>query len=559
MAKGKKKKGKKKDKTPAEVDPNYVSEVDKTFYELQIADLNRRLARLRELTANLEEKNTELETKFNTLDEDRRDVITYLKRQVQEKQNEGQELQERLIALQESKEADEQRFELKVKDMEEEYKTMKEQLSSENKLLIGKLNALEEFRIHRDDLMKKFQDQENEIEEQEIRHKRTLYDAEKKFIMSKDTIKKDMEKRILQLAVDFQDANEIRIAATTHRVIRENIAINNELDRMIEIIERLTQENESLKWKNRDLSNNCDLFKGERDTALGNTTLQRGIIDQLREKLKKLTEKFEKAQGEVDEARANLGELKACRQDVVLLNHKIKVLEQNLHAVKCNEQAARDLLAKSEARAKNLDELLFDTAIAIENAISKRIEDKAERYASREYLLCKLLKLIEQGKKRIVPTDSRETVESIAEVYVRGDLGFTPRYDADSKRPHRIKYNLETQVGKSLDDLAQVPEMMPSSTSTITSFKKVTSKMVSESEMLEGEEESAMFSAESEKLATLTASSTSSSTLKETTGESKVEEQVTEEQQEELEDLMVLEMEGEDSPLGELEEDDLIE
>lgn len=449
MAKGKGKKGKKK-KDDAEKDPNAVGEVDKTFYELQITDLNRKLARLRELTANLEDKNTELETKIAQLDEDRGDVIIFLKRQVSEKQNEAKELQERLVALQESKDSDEEMYEEKIKDMNEEYRIMKEQLTSEIKLITGKLNALEEFKIHRDELMQKFLDQEKQIEEQEIRHKRTLYEAEKMFIMSKDTIKREMEKRILEMAADFQQANEIRIASTTQRAIRENIALNNEMERFIRRLQQLTSENEILKRKNIDLRLNCDLYQTERNSALGNATLQKGIITQLRGTYRQQCVSLERCNNEVKELTEMKHELNMKSRDIVNLQYKIRVLEQNLHATKCKEHAAKHLLNTAEAKTTQLKGVLFEAIDAIEEAIEIRPDiDEAEKHASRETLLHQLFKLLREGKIEVVRCESEDTIETIAAAYLKGDLGFVPKPLPVKKQPP-LKLHRDTQIGQSL-------------------------------------------------------------------------------------------------------------
>lgn len=52
-----------------------MSEVEKKFYELEIADLNKRLANLRSHNEEIERENEEFQAKFKEKEVDRQDII----------------------------------------------------------------------------------------------------------------------------------------------------------------------------------------------------------------------------------------------------------------------------------------------------------------------------------------------------------------------------------------------------------------------------------------------------------------------------------------------------
>lgn len=69
-------KPKKNKKSEEEAEMEEMSAVDKQFFELQIADLNKKLTRLRAHNVKIEERNEELDSKMKQIEEDRMDVTT---------------------------------------------------------------------------------------------------------------------------------------------------------------------------------------------------------------------------------------------------------------------------------------------------------------------------------------------------------------------------------------------------------------------------------------------------------------------------------------------------
>ncbi|GJQ74471.1 hypothetical protein Trydic_g21340 [Trypoxylus dichotomus] len=456
MAKGKAGKKGGKGKKKKEENPNLLTEVDKTFYELQITDLNRKLARLRGLTQELEEKNQELKSDNNKLDEDRADIIAYLKRSLQEKADEINDLQERLKGLQEKRQAEIEEFQQKQEDLQQEYQQMQEQLSSEIKLLTGKLNSLEEFRIQRDELMKRYEVQEAAMEEQELRHKREVYNIEKKFIIGKDKLKQEMETRLLQLSTEFQDATNLRIAATTHRVIRENIAINNELDVILETHHRLQNENENLRERDKILRMETDLHEMEKKKALAKSQVQYKLIEKLTNEHDILNKKLDKYKGLEMDVIKHSRLLKNANMTITDLNHKIRILEQNLHASRCDRNGIKTELNHQKEETDRLTDILVEAVMSIEATlnITHSAEDEASIISKRETFLQNLLALMSKVHEQKERQPSMDSIGSFSAMYMKGDLGFVPK-PVELRSHIPTKRNMESQVGSSFEDFLE--------------------------------------------------------------------------------------------------------
>ncbi|CAB3374047.1 Hypothetical predicted protein [Cloeon dipterum] len=223
------KKGKKKESIDLKEE---ISEVDKEYFQIIINDLQSQVAKLSERCKQLETHNTELQGDFRRLDEKSASVIAFLRRQLDEKCSQIVELQERLTGLAHARKSEGDAYEKRIADLQHTAKVNEEQLSAEIKLLNGKLNSLEEFRLQKNDLNAKFARQEEEMKQKDVEHENSLQEVERNFILSKNRLKKEMEEQLLSLSAKFQAATATRMAATTQRAVHENVALTAEVARL---------------------------------------------------------------------------------------------------------------------------------------------------------------------------------------------------------------------------------------------------------------------------------------------------------------------------------------
>uniref|UniRef100_A0A8D2LUZ9 Cilia- and flagella-associated protein 157 n=1 Tax=Varanus komodoensis TaxID=61221 RepID=A0A8D2LUZ9_VARKO len=225
---------------------------------------------------------------------DNKEIVAFLKKTLNQRVDEIAELSLQLQLLQQAKDSEKDAFEAQLAQLRHEFQETKDMLTSENMALSGKLAALEEFRIQKDELMAKFSDLEEQLTRQEENHKEYVYNLEKKTVIDKERLKKEMLHRVNAVAAEFRKVSNSQMAETTKRTIRENVTISLQLTKITEQSLQLIQENDRLKEAHTRTLKQLDLLEqNERRMAKTSVSNQKLIW--------MLTTKCKELQAQVDE------------------------------------------------------------------------------------------------------------------------------------------------------------------------------------------------------------------------------------------------------------------
>lgn len=255
-----------------------LSALSKEFFLIQIRDLENRLARYQRKCDEVEIANQEFHKQYDQLQVDKKDIVQFLKKQLDSKNDEVADLTDRLRGLQQAKDSEKDGFENQLGNIRAEFQETKEHLTSENILLGGKLAGLEEFKVQKDQLMNKFGDMEDDMMKKEEGFKDSVYGLERKNVIDKDRLKKEMVQRVNQVAAEFRKVSNKQMADTTKRTIRENVSINVQLAKMSDKTMQLIKENDELMKQLKESKRKNQLQNEiEKDLAKKNHSNQKVI------------------------------------------------------------------------------------------------------------------------------------------------------------------------------------------------------------------------------------------------------------------------------------------
>lgn len=185
---------------------------------------------------------------------------------------------------------------------------------------MAKLTALEEFKSQKEELLAKLESLEKQIDELNVEHQNKLNNIEKKVIIDNDRLKKDMIVKVSQVAAEFRRVSNKQMADTTKRTIKENVSINNQLQRMSDKVIKMIEENDNVKIKEKVQKRHIELLEeNEKEFARKNVSNLKII--------RMLTEKCRNQEAIINDLEERYNELKESEsnQEQIIQNHEVQM------------------------------------------------------------------------------------------------------------------------------------------------------------------------------------------------------------------------------------------
>lgn len=363
---------------------------------------------------------------------------------------------------------------------------MHDNLTSEIKLLTGKLNSMEEFRLQRDDLIAKFETQEFELKDQAKKHKEILYEMERKVILDKERMRKDVENKLLELSTEFTKTSDLRVAASTQRLLRENIALNNDMDRILTLQARLQKENEDMKKKHKEIVAQYEASVAEKKRLLRTCDQQLEIIE-------KMTKEFENSRDlnnyllDIKRSHEVARRMtKDQRNEMQQLRDKVSMLEQHIESIEGDREHLRHKASFNLHEFERVSEIIDLLKLTVKSAIKGEREfehDPVFNQARRSNLLTDLLNILNNVETK---TPIRRASSAIS-FYSQGDLGFMPKLDAPAiVEEHQIDV-MSASLASPRMSLTGIPEPRSSDLLSVNIVDPMSGSLSIASESVESE------------------------------------------------------------------------
>ncbi|XP_060031455.1 basal body-orientation factor 1 isoform X2 [Erinaceus europaeus] len=285
-----KSKGKDKKKKTTKTDESVMerAKANASLWEarLEVTELSR--IEYRDTSRRLAKCNEELKKQQYKMERDTLSVLSYLKRQDQEKDNMIEKLKQQLNETkekaQEEKEKMEQKYIAKINELEGQF----HQKAKEIGMIQTELKTIRLFQKRKVQVEKELDDLKENLRITERKHQETLRSLESKFFEEKHRLEQEAEKKIIMLAERAHHEAVVQLNNAGRNVFKENIYLQKALAFHLKEAEALQKNSQKLQESHNFLLQQKeinDLLVKEKIIQL---TQQRAQIQTLQKKVTSL-------------------------------------------------------------------------------------------------------------------------------------------------------------------------------------------------------------------------------------------------------------------------------
>ncbi|XP_058492601.1 cilia- and flagella-associated protein 157-like isoform X2 [Solea solea] len=261
---------------------------EKTLYLTQIRYLNEQLERYQQKCDDLERQKKDCDSQYSALETEKKDIVTYLKRSVFEKEEETEQLLERLESQRQAAEKDREDLKLQHEHLRQELQNRIEDLNQENRSLVTRLTSLEEFQSQKNQLMSNMESLEKKLNSEMEDHKANIHSLELKALMQKNRLEKEMESHVAAMEVEMQQQVDQKVPEMSRLALRENAEVRVQFIQLTEQAQVLMMENSGLQGRVSQLSADVGNLEQMLSKLSRKSCVRKKVVEQLTEKCQQL-------------------------------------------------------------------------------------------------------------------------------------------------------------------------------------------------------------------------------------------------------------------------------
>ncbi|XP_040011891.1 cilia- and flagella-associated protein 157-like [Xiphias gladius] len=320
------------------VDKNGSDDKEKVLYLTQIRYLNEQLERYQLKCEELVRQKKDENSQYSALEKEKKDIVEYLKRTLLEKEDEVEELSERLETQQQTANKDRDALLLHYSQLRQGLQDRIKELTEENRTLAARLASLEEFQRQKDKLMSDKESLEKQLEIQKEEHKADVHSLEMKALLEKKRVEKEMESNVAAMAAEVQHLVEQKVPETTRVALQENTELKARFSRLSEQAGALMKENLALQERKSQLSVDVGILEQMLSELSRESCVRKKVVEQLTEKCQQLQ-----------------AELKVCRQEHQQLQTEHKGVLAEMEALRQDRASLSEQHSKNRAKVSRLE------------------------------------------------------------------------------------------------------------------------------------------------------------------------------------------------------------